>query len=1085
MSFIPTEYSDPIFVYSLRNVFPRYGGPLVRVIRESDHIEGDVYPDDNGEVSYDSTIIVNPSETSALVLGEFLNIDGYTDADGLGEVYEGRLSKIYDQSAGSFDVGVNTYSVSFLFVETNLPAYGGSTAIHKVNGVPAFFATAIQPMFKLAQARGREVSYHFMTEGVGATQYFGFIGGVSTYGIWGLHDIEAEITSATLFPTQQWDINAVYFDSDLGDNSFVSNLYSSETFNNFDSVITTVEAQLLDTATTQAAFPDNEVTFRVMSNNWYCDIVAFDGYDPIRRITIEQLYAQSASNTTAFARTSSLLINNENPNQSGFLAQFPNAAAAYSVRSLTGNTGTDGPKIVRVRRDSDNVEVDVYTDTTGFITLDSPISAVPAITGGIDGGTGAELETLAETLGEFVFATDDNPDGLASADTAKVVVWYDQSDTTYSNSNLPAEEEERGAPIRIRVVGGTYDSYEFDVYFDENETISLSSYVADTIEITDSNAQVTATLSNGTLEDLETAGMTEARVVVWYDQSGSGNDASQDVAGSQPTIYANNEIVTENGKAAIDFDGSDDGLNFTSTGYNINNLSTFVVARQFGTANAMLFAMSGSTGDARWYAPFSLSTFDFGYGNDAIAIQTTRTTDQSVFTMIAGSTQTNCEAWVNATSVGTTALQSASTSTQNGIGYFSTGSFASDCNIQEVLIWDADQSTNRISIEATINNYYDIYGTGNTGANEKLLDTYTGAAAYSLRKLRTAYNGPVNLSNRKDAKQQVAGSQPTLVSSGELVTKNGKAAALFSGSQGLAADFGTTINGPAQFYVNVEHTTSSVSMFVFSGFGDDVFGLRYDSNNSVYMYGGTVPPVTSNWVNNNIGDHLIFAEWDGASSEFRVDGSTLSTINTGTSSAEGLTLGLRYDGGQGLIGYTSELIMYTGNDQTNRPDIESNINNAFQIYSAAFPSALDTVPEAKAAYSVRRLTKEYTGPIITVNNGTTTKDFYADFWGNLDKTALTEFEGVGTLSITKWWDQSGRGEHLVATGESKPILDPATLNISVDSTNVFDSITVINDINDLTAGNKNLVAVFGGDVNDTIDLNVTTYTDLKEIIHYQ
>ena len=122
-------------------------------------------------------------------------------------------------------------------------------------------------------------------------------------------------------------------------------------------------------------------------------------------------------------------------------------------------------------------------------------------------------------------------------------------------------------------------------------------------------------------------GTVAGSVKTWFDQSGAALDATQSTTTYQPKIYdGTTGVVTENGKPALDFDGSNDGLNFTSTGYNINNLSTFVVARQLGSANGMLFAMSGSTGNARWYAPFSLGTFDFGYGNDATAIQATRTT---------------------------------------------------------------------------------------------------------------------------------------------------------------------------------------------------------------------------------------------------------------------------------------------------------------------------------------------------------------------------------------------------------------------------------------------------------------------------
>ena len=1308
MSFIPTEYSDPIFVYSLRNVFPRYGGPLVRVIRESDHIEGDVYPDDNGEVSYDSTIIVNPSETSALVLGEFLNIDGYTDADGLGEVYEGRLSKIYDQSAGAFDVGVNIYNVSFLFVETNLPAYGGSTAIHKVNGVPAFFATATQPMFKLAQARGREVSYHFMTEGVGTTQYFGFVGGGNTYGIWGLHDIEAEITSATLFPTQQWDINAIYFDSELGDNSFVSNVYSSETFNNFDSVITTVEAQLLDTATTQAAFPDNEVTFNVMSYNWYCDIVAFDGYDPIRRITIEQLYAQSASNTTAFARTSSLLINNENPNQSGFLAQFPNAAAAYSVRSLTGNTGTDGPKVVRVRRDSDNVEVDVYTDTTGFITLDSPIANTTEYT---DATVNAPFDTSCTVLGQFVNNDEyDDIDNLGSPDTATVVAWYDQSATdavsplptgaaaaysvrklfdTYDGNALNIRRDSDDATqdigfngdgdldvqaiedfVREGVVGANYpsdllldiipeneqsapeaaaayslrrlreaydgplirvrrdsDHAEADVYAyklvdglpEAMDFIGLDSFVTDATEITDSNPDVPS--DESTLRDF--ARGANLTVVVWYDQAHAydsdwytnsigQNNAVQEVSGSQPKIYDEfTGLITENGKPASIYDGSASQLT-ASISINSATASTgFVVFNADAvTPNKRIYNMhDGATGDERNHSLVN-SQFNIFDGTNGLSVGAAVTGTQYVTTtrFVTGDGTIHA----NGTLQGTSAAIAQKSINTLSIGKQDVSSaFYFDGKIQELIIYPSDQDTNgnRENIEKNINNAYEIYGgwratvetwydqssnnnhatqadtlsqptiydnggvvmengkaaikgdgsttslrnfnvalssdyfislvsklnsagtnmwlgttsvggyfravdagtsvtirhdgetgggdfnvsvgtnqlihtsqrVGTTmhyaqnGSNNTATERATQGASFSVTCLFDGYTNSYEIdgtmqevilynSNKSDnrptiekninsyyniyidnaATQQVAGSQPTLVSSGELVKENGKAA-LHSVYDNLST--GLVVDTSAVTFVMIGRHLSGNDGWFFgstpSGSSFTGFGIQCKSSGSFRTYygDGSIFNIQEVGAPASLSQYLLFQGKDTTGWETSVNSSVYKQPTVQDRSTTG-TLYLR-----GQDDYFHEFIVYDSNQTENRFDLESNINSAFQVYSAGFPSALDTVPEAKAAYSVRRLTKEYTGPIITVDNGTTTKDFYADFWGNLDKTALTEFANSNTLSITKWWDQSGRGEHLVATGESKPILDPATLNITVNDTNKFNDDPIITDIN--------------------------------------
>ena len=47
---------------------------------------------------------------------------------------------------------------------------------------------------------------------------------------------------------------------------------------------------------------------------------------------------------------------------------------------------------------------------------------------------------------------------------------------------------------------------------------------------------------------------TECYVDTWYDQSGNGNDAAQTNASHQPQIYNGTSIITEGGKAALQFD---------------------------------------------------------------------------------------------------------------------------------------------------------------------------------------------------------------------------------------------------------------------------------------------------------------------------------------------------------------------------------------------------------------------------------------------------------------------------------------------------------------------------------------------------
>ena len=1044
------QYQDSIFALSLRRLFSSYSGPLVRVIRESDLVEVDILPDSNGEVSYDS-FVSRPIGTDATTLGEFLNIDGYTDVDSLGEVYEGRLIKIYDQSVGANHVFYLSYSTAFLFVEHSLPAqFPNSTNIINVNNIPSFFAQNTAESFTLEPLLEKELSIHFLAGQVAQSQNpLGFrVLGTDSDGFLTTpaYDIllTGSLSTVGFSPinlTDVFDVNNVYLNSEQCVET-QNNVFEKPSGLIDDTTIATIEFKFLSSAESYGNFADSVDTpkFYIISNGFYTDLIAYEGYDNIRRLFIEDLYATAANNVETKAFTSTLAFTDDGIVDNSFIAQFGTPAAAYSVRSLRGLTGLNGPKVLRVRREVDNAEVDVYTDPTGWVSLDSPVVIVPAITGQIDGGTGVEIDSLASTLGEFVADGDhDDVDSLGSPTTAKVVVWYDQSSADYTI--ISEEIDARGAPVRIRVVGGTYDAYEFDLYFDDNESISLSSYVADTYEISDGATQVTANLTLGTLQTLVDAGMTDATVCVWYDQSGNANDATQTTTGNQPKIYDSaTGVVTENGKPALYFDGSN---NYYQLLYSQGTLSSFLYTAVFAPANTTTLQSIVDFRDANDDGSRILLTNTGGVfvSTDTADATTTYTTGQQLFTGVYDGA--NLTAYVDG--VGGTSVSGVDTNaTTNGrIGSDSTLlQFRPTGNMQEVILY-FNQSSNRTGIESNINTYYDIYGTGNTGVNTPLLDTYSdAAAAYSLRKLRTSYNGPVNLSKRKDAIQNVSTAQPKIYdSSTGIVIENGGPAVQFDNTDDrfVLSTIQATASNYEIFAVS-NSTSTSLSWFFDARSGRLVLDAQsriivgdgdayYDGVNNIgNKFTDNIQSIKT-WIldstgNNSAAVYQNGTLWAGSLpyTQRAIDG----IIRLGDSS---------YDN-RGWGGRLQELVFYATNPTGNRIDIENNINSAFQIYAANFSSVLDTVPLAKAAYSIRRLTKNYIGPIITVTNGSTTRDFYADFWGNLDVDALTSFANGGTLSVTKWWDQSGEGVHLLTTS-TRPTLTIANNEVSVNTTNKF------------------------------------------------
>jgi len=107
-------------------------------------------------------------------------------------------------------------------------------------------------------------------------------------------------------------------------------------------------------------------------------------------------------------------------------------------------------------------------------------------------------------------------------------------------------------------------------------------------------------IDDGTLAAFCGAG--DGFVKTWFDQSGNtGRDASQGTAASQPKIVDSGSVVLEEGKPAIQFDGSNDYLSNALTVWGRNGVLPFWI---FSVANANTEASGvGTIAAARIAAP--------------------------------------------------------------------------------------------------------------------------------------------------------------------------------------------------------------------------------------------------------------------------------------------------------------------------------------------------------------------------------------------------------------------------------------------------------------------------------------------------
>jgi hypothetical protein len=79
-----------------------------------------------------------------------------------------------------------------------------------------------------------------------------------------------------------------------------------------------------------------------------------------------------------------------------------------------------------------------------------------------------------------------------------------------------------------------------------------------------------------------------------------------------------------------------------------------------------------------------------------------------------------------------------------------------------------------------------------------------------------------------------------------------------------------------------------------------------------------------------------------------------------------------------------------------------------------FVGAMDPFAFPWRAYSLRRLLSLYTGPLVRVRRSSddTTADIGFTLAGALDTTALLDFVGANNGFVTRWYDQTGGGNHI-------------------------------------------------------------------------
>jgi len=161
------------------------------------------------------------------------------------------------------------------------------------------------------------------------------------------------------------------------------------------------------------------------------------------------------------------------------------------------------------------------------------------------------------------------------------------------------------------------------------------------------------------------------------------------------------------------------------------------------------------------------------------------------------------------------------------------------------------------------------------------------------------------------------------------------------------------------------------------------------------------------------------------------------------------------------------------------------IVNPYSYHTA--PLVLDSFPNAAAAYSMRKLSINYTGSALRVrrSNDNAEQDIGFDGSGNLNESALTTFTGANNGFVTKWYDQTGNGYDAIqtTTGNQPRIVSSGTvdkLNSKPVMGNVITGHLYIDNSNILRNVGHGEVYLVGKALNDNVKVFWYCTTSLSE-----
>jgi hypothetical protein len=460
-------------------------------------------------------------------------------------------------------------------------------------------------------------------------------------------------------------------------------------------------------------------------------------------------------------------------------ADVATAAAAYSLRKVKASYSGDA---VRIRRSSDDIEVDVAFDS------DDKVSASSAITNVSEQG-GESGSTTATTLGDFLnesnvnvgmgtnfFAqypqvniTGTSPTGF-TATVAKtttqdvdiragnqvyknvqkgtITVSFNVQQNTFSNTvsvSLWQLVHGDGYKVIGTIPAGSTGAFSFT--FENTDATSGAIFRFSTPDHVVNDGEVLQ-VSDITIK----ASKHTALVHTWYDQA-SVNNAVQETAANQPKIAENGALITKRGQPSLKFRGTDSTPIYLDSPANITaNFSFFIAAQPAADGTTFGSAGNEKRNHTLWSqgATFHMAginsdfTNGFRHGNTILSYSAgvDFNTNLNLHSLTNGSS--NVDYFGNAVNK-INSTNSTSTASSYDIGRkVNITSHNTRGYISEFIHYNSDQSANRFKIESNINNYYSLYNDANDLAGNFTVDSSgSGTDASISNESKTGFTATV------------------------------------------------------------------------------------------------------------------------------------------------------------------------------------------------------------------------------------------------------------------------------------------------------------------------------------------------------